>query len=80
MVARTLRWDLHTTPTGRHMRRKRRRLPLERLTGERVGFFDRSHDDARLTAATFDAQERRLVTAGNDGSVHIWVRARSHAA
>ena len=42
------------------------------LIGGRVGFFGRAHDDARLTAATFDAQERRLVTAGDDGSVHVW--------
>ena len=40
--------------------------------GRRVGSFANAHDSARLTAATFDAQQRRLVTGGSDGSVHIW--------
>ena len=37
-----------------------------------MGSFANAHDSARLTAATFDAQQRRLVTGGSDGSVHIW--------
>lgn len=40
--------------------------------GRRVGSFANAHDSARLTAATFDAQQRRLVTGGSDGCVHIW--------
>lgn len=37
-----------------------------------MGSFANAHDSARLTAATFDAQQRRLVTGGSDGGVHIW--------
>ena len=50
------------------------------LTGQRVGSFAHAHDSALLTAATFDAGERRLVTAGGDGSVHVWSKCPPHLA
>ena len=42
------------------------------LTGRCAGSYAHAHGHARLTAATFDEQERRLVTAGSDGGVHVW--------
>ena len=41
-------------------------------TGAREGRFNKAHDDAKLTAMCFDKKERRLVTAGGDGTVYMW--------
>lgn len=41
-------------------------------SGNREGRFTRAHGDSRVTAATFDANERRLLTAANDGTVRMW--------
>ncbi|KXZ51188.1 hypothetical protein GPECTOR_13g675 [Gonium pectorale] len=36
------------------------------------GRFTRAHGDSRITAACFDRNERRLLTAANDGAVRMW--------
>ncbi|GAX72651.1 hypothetical protein CEUSTIGMA_g107.t1 [Chlamydomonas eustigma] len=41
-------------------------------TGAREGRFNKAHGDAKLTALCFDKNERRLVTAGGDGTVFMW--------
>ncbi len=38
----------------------------------REGRFTQAHGESRLTAAAFDVNQRRLLTAGNDGSVRMW--------
>ena len=34
--------------------------------------FARAHGDARVTAMSFDASMRRLITGAEDGTVHMW--------
>ena len=41
-------------------------------TGERQGRFQNAHGDSRVTTCGFDSNQRRLLTAGNDGRVKIW--------
>ena len=38
-------------------------------TGQRQGHFTEAHGAARLTAMSFDHNQRRLLTAGSDGRV-----------
>ncbi|KAF8071365.1 hypothetical protein HT031_001449 [Scenedesmus sp. PABB004] len=40
--------------------------------GARVGRFAGDHGGSRVTALTFDKRQRRLVTAANDGSIHMY--------
>ncbi|GFR43071.1 hypothetical protein Agub_g4078 [Astrephomene gubernaculifera] len=40
--------------------------------GAREGRFTRAHGDSRITTACFDNNERRLLTAANDGAVRMW--------
>lgn len=41
-------------------------------TGERQSRFLNAHGAAKLTAVAFDSNERRLLSAGDDGRVKIW--------
>ena len=41
-------------------------------TGQKVMQFSQVHGDAEITAMAFDPTERRLVTAGRDGTVKTW--------
>jgi len=41
-------------------------------TGALDGHFSRAHGASNLTALAFDANERRLLTAGADGKVRCW--------
>ncbi len=45
---------------------------LHTQTGTRVGRFTRAHGKAKVTAAAFDHNQRRLVTAASDGGVCMW--------
>lgn len=40
--------------------------------GSREGRFSNAHGSCRVTAISFDKNERRLVTAANDASIHMW--------
>lgn len=40
--------------------------------GQREGFFRKAHGSARVSAVAFDAAQRRLITASNQGSVRMW--------
>ncbi|GIL56855.1 hypothetical protein Vafri_12156, partial [Volvox africanus] len=42
------------------------------MTGTREGRFTRSQGDSRITTACFDRNQRRLLTAANDGTVSMW--------
>ena len=41
-------------------------------TGQRDGRFTDAHPKSRITAMTFDALERRLLTGANDGTIRMW--------
>lgn len=40
--------------------------------GARDGRFGGAHGGSKVTALTLDTNERRLVTAANDATVHMW--------
>ena len=41
-------------------------------TGQRESRFFHAHGESKLTDIAFDANERRMLSAGNDGRVKIW--------
>lgn len=40
--------------------------------GRLMSKFGNSHGNSKITAGCFDSTQRRLITAGNDGTVKMW--------
>lgn len=59
-------------PTSRELLLHKCFLAAPGQDGERDGRFSNSHGGSRVTAVTLDTNERRLVTAANDASIHMW--------
>jgi len=53
-------------PPDSHLR------PPPSQDGGRAGRFTGGHSNSKVTAVSFDRNQRRLVTAGNDGSIKMW--------